>query len=116
MSCLVYTHNLDIGDFNKCRSGYAGKHCRARCIYPYYGEECESECNCSERMCDVATGCKAVDEGMAHFLTIREIQNVFHSTHLKSFKTNYNSEFVSSQKCSFVIVEKTNEFFGEYGI
>lgn len=39
-------------------------YCRAKCMYPYYGEECEAKCNCSEPMCDVTTGCKVVDEGM----------------------------------------------------
>lgn len=33
-------------------------------MYPYYGEECVSQCNCSEPMCDVTTGCTTVDEGI----------------------------------------------------
>lgn len=37
---------------------------RARCIYPHYGEDCEAQCNCSEPLCDVNIGCKAVDEGI----------------------------------------------------
>lgn len=47
-----------------CLTGYFGRYCRARCIYPYYGEECGAQCNCSKPLCDVATGCKAVDKGM----------------------------------------------------
>lgn len=65
----LYLH-VDIEDSKKCRPGYVGRYCRARCIYPYYGEEC----NCSEPMCDVATGCKTDDRGMAHLLSIRSIK------------------------------------------
>lgn len=48
-------------------------------MYPYYGEECEAKCNCSEPMCDVTTGCKVVDEGMIQMSTkkIRVISKVF---------------------------------------
>lgn len=55
----------DFEESEKCQPGYIGKYCRAKCIYPYYGEECEAECNCSKPMCDVTLGCKAVDKGMA---------------------------------------------------
>eukprot|EP00105_Crassostrea_gigas_P017137 XP_011434796.1 PREDICTED: multiple epidermal growth factor-like domains protein 10 isoform X1 [Crassostrea gigas] len=62
------THTLDIEESDKYRPGYIGKYCRARCIYPYFGKECEAECNCSEPMCDVATGCGAVDRGMTPYV------------------------------------------------
>lgn len=38
-------------------------------MYPYYGEECMAECNCSELLCNATTGCKAVDEGMIQIFT-----------------------------------------------
>lgn len=38
-------------------------------MYPYYGEECVSQCNCSEPMCDVTTGCTTVDEGIIQMST-----------------------------------------------
>lgn len=47
-----------------CLTGYFGRYCRARCVYPYNGEECEAECNCIEPLCDATIGCKAVDEGI----------------------------------------------------
>lgn len=61
---------LDIEKSDKCHPGYVGRFCRARCIYPYYGEECEKQCNCSEPICDVTIGCKAGDRGMAQKLWI----------------------------------------------
>lgn len=64
---LLLSIYLDIDDFEKCNPGYVGRFCRARYVYPLYGEEFEAQCNCSERMFDVATGCKPVDRGMAHF-------------------------------------------------
>lgn len=91
---VVYVHYLDIDDSNKCRPGYVGKYCRARCIYPYYGDECEALCNCNELSCDVATGCKAVDRGMVYLFTIKEIKSLFQSTLLESFTTNFNSKFM----------------------
>lgn len=48
-SLLVDTHTLDIEESDKCRPGYIGKYC-------------------SEPMCDVATGCGAVDRGMTPYV------------------------------------------------
>lgn len=81
-------HYLDTKDSNKCRPGYVGKYCRAKCMYPYYGEECLSRCNCSEPICDVATGCKAVDRDIAFLLPIKEINSLLYST--QSSKIMYN--------------------------
>lgn len=33
-------------------------------MYPYYGVECESQCNCSEHQCDATTGCSTSTVGM----------------------------------------------------
>lgn len=48
-SLLVDTHTLDIEESDKCRPGYIGKYC-------------------SEPMCDVATGCGAVDRGITPYV------------------------------------------------
>lgn len=33
-----------------------------------FWKRCEAECNCSEPMCDVATGCGAVDRGLTPYV------------------------------------------------
>ena len=47
-----------------CPPGYFGYLCKAKCVYPYYGEECQGHCDCSENLCDVTHGCQPVTESM----------------------------------------------------
>ena len=47
-----------------CSPGYFGYLCKAKCVYPYYGEECKGHCDCSENLCDVTNGCQPVTEGV----------------------------------------------------
>ena len=49
-----------------CLPGYFGYLCKAKCVYPFYGEECQGHCDCNENLCDVTHGCKPVTEGMFH--------------------------------------------------
>ena len=45
---------------NICPPGYFGSLCRAKCIYPSYGNECKEVCDCSEDVCNVTTGCQGM--------------------------------------------------------
>ena len=49
-----------------CPPGYFGYLCKAKCVYPYYGKECQGHCDCSENLCDVSHGCQPVTEGMLY--------------------------------------------------
>nr|XP_022295396.1 uncharacterized protein LOC111105406 isoform X2 [Crassostrea virginica] len=44
---------------DKCSSGYNGQQCAYPCLYPYYGEDCLSKCDCTEEQCDFVFGCTA---------------------------------------------------------
>ena len=44
-----------------CLPGYLGWNCSEICPHPNYGSECQEECECEERLCDVATGCFSLD-------------------------------------------------------
>lgn len=37
--------------------GYTGENCLTTCPYPYYGLDCQRECDCSRERCDVSSGC-----------------------------------------------------------
>lgn len=39
--------------------GYIGPNCSYKCPFPFYEENCMNMCNCSNKACDVATGCRA---------------------------------------------------------
>ncbi|XP_061195766.1 uncharacterized protein LOC133203995 [Saccostrea echinata] len=41
----------------ECPVGYMGLNCFMECRYPGYGKSCQEECNCSEELCDISTGC-----------------------------------------------------------
>ncbi|XP_065929625.1 cell death abnormality protein 1 [Magallana gigas] len=41
-----------------CNVGYSGKNCDTKCVFPSFGKDCKSTCNCKEINCDHAEGCK----------------------------------------------------------
>ncbi|XP_034308996.1 multiple epidermal growth factor-like domains protein 10 [Magallana gigas] len=41
-----------------CTSGYTGINCDTKCIYPLFGQDCQSVCNCTEEHCDHIYGCR----------------------------------------------------------
>ncbi|XP_062581430.1 multiple epidermal growth factor-like domains protein 10 [Saccostrea cucullata] len=40
-----------------CKAGYFGINCSRPCRFPNYGEDCQSECDCEEHVCNVSFGC-----------------------------------------------------------
>lgn len=38
--------------------GYIGLNCSNKCPFPFYGEKCKKQCDCSNDTCDVSTGCR----------------------------------------------------------
>lgn len=44
--------------------GYIGENCRGKCTYPYYGVDCQGECDCDEDSCDFSTGCTNMTKGI----------------------------------------------------
>lgn len=47
-------HLIDLA----CNVGYSGKNCDTKCVFPSFGKDCKSTCNCKEINCDHAEGCK----------------------------------------------------------
>lgn len=41
----------------ECPVGYYRLNCSEKCIYPTYGVDCQSQCECSRDKCNVVTGC-----------------------------------------------------------
>ncbi|XP_056013948.1 scavenger receptor class F member 2-like isoform X2 [Ostrea edulis] len=58
--CPDYKWNVESQRCEKCLPGYLGINCSIMCLYPYYGEECQEECDCERELCDVSVGCKDV--------------------------------------------------------
>lgn len=44
--------------------GYHGENCSLRCPYPFFGNECQMQCNCSKDLCDISTGCPIETTGI----------------------------------------------------
>nr|XP_022294292.1 scavenger receptor class F member 1-like [Crassostrea virginica] len=40
-----------------CSLGYTGNRCEIPCRYPGFGKGCQSDCNCTEKLCNHITGC-----------------------------------------------------------
>nr|XP_022294291.1 uncharacterized protein LOC111104561 [Crassostrea virginica] len=40
-----------------CSLGYTGNRCELQCRYPGFGKDCQSVCNCPEKLCNHITGC-----------------------------------------------------------
>lgn len=40
-----------------CKVGYFGPNCDTKCVYPSYGNDCQSKCNCKDTYCDHVEGC-----------------------------------------------------------
>lgn len=41
----------------ECAIGYYGVDCEEPCLYPYYGENCNGNCECFQQYCNISFGC-----------------------------------------------------------
>lgn len=96
---LIVNWNLNFLLFNKlkrdknvfsvhadCDPGYFGKNCRGKCTYPYYGDECQSQCDCDKDSCDVSVGCTNATQGI-----VWHVQYVLNKLF---FQLNWNSHYL----------------------
>lgn len=47
-----------------CEIGFFGKNCNTKCIYPTFGQGCQSVCDCNVTNCDHVKGCVQSHGGM----------------------------------------------------
>lgn len=40
------------------------------CPYPFFGKECQMQCNCSKDLCDISTGCPIETTGIYFISTL----------------------------------------------
>ncbi|XP_052718550.1 protein draper-like isoform X2 [Crassostrea angulata] len=40
-----------------CEVGFSGPNCSKPCQYPSFGQQCQEECNCTQDICNIITGC-----------------------------------------------------------
>lgn len=40
-----------------CEAGYSGYNCTIKCVYPLYGQGCQSKCKCTKEDCNFMNGC-----------------------------------------------------------
>ena len=52
-NAIIYLINIHAA----CEKGYTGTNCEKECVYPSYGLDCQSECNCIASQCDHSDGC-----------------------------------------------------------
>nr|XP_034334258.1 multiple epidermal growth factor-like domains protein 6 [Crassostrea gigas] len=57
--CPGYMWNYNSIVCEQCMAGYIGRNCTSKCPFPYYGVECQQECNCNQTLCNISTGCIA---------------------------------------------------------
>lgn len=48
--------------FAACEKGRHGLKCENVCHFPYYGVDCQSQCNCAEVYCHYSDGCNQTSE------------------------------------------------------
>lgn len=48
--------------FAACEKGKHGFYCEKRCVFPYYGFDCQSQCKCVGEYCHYADGCNHTSE------------------------------------------------------
>lgn len=53
LNAIVYLINIHAA----CEEGYTGTNCETVCVYPSYGLDCQSVCNCIVKQCDHTNGC-----------------------------------------------------------
>lgn len=58
--CSGYKLNKTTQQCEKCPLGYTGMGCVYKCLYPFYGDGCFMNCDCSAEMCDFMSGCKYI--------------------------------------------------------
>uniref|UniRef100_A0A8W8MDU3 Uncharacterized protein n=1 Tax=Magallana gigas TaxID=29159 RepID=A0A8W8MDU3_MAGGI len=60
--CSGYRLNNEQNQCIPCLKGYNGILCEEPCVFPYYGFDCQSQCNCTEVYCNYADGCNQFSE------------------------------------------------------
>lgn len=78
-----------------CEKGYSGTNCDTLCVYPSYGLDCQSSCNCTAKQCDHANGCTRHPKGMLQFclhvrLSIKKRDYYFASYELYFISNKHN--------------------------
>lgn len=55
---LVFgTYSVDFGYRLACETGFYGPNCDTMCLFPTYGLDCQSLCNCDVTYCHHVNGC-----------------------------------------------------------
>lgn len=76
--------------------GYTGENCLTTCPYPYYGLDCQRECDCSRERCDVSSGCIDYSTSNSYYL--------HHFATLASYCLNkLNVKIILQLECFFLI-------------
>lgn len=68
-----------------CIPGYVGENCLGKCTYPYYGMDCQNQCDCDENRCDFSTGCTNFTKGFASPCTLMVINNNLYFQMIRTF-------------------------------
>lgn len=56
--CSGFRWNQEQATCIRCKMGYIGINCDVRCTFPFFGLDCQLICNCLEKNCNYANGCK----------------------------------------------------------
>uniref|UniRef100_A0A8W8MCU1 EGF-like domain-containing protein n=1 Tax=Magallana gigas TaxID=29159 RepID=A0A8W8MCU1_MAGGI len=76
--CLGYKWNDILEKCTPCKKGYSGPKCDTICVYPSYGLDCQSSCNCIANQCDHANGCKQHTKDISHESTTNVLEQTTH--------------------------------------
>lgn len=58
--------------FSACLDGFIGEECKISCPYPAYGRNCDLNCDCEEKYCNVSMGCL---QGKVYVIQITCVRN-----------------------------------------
>lgn len=84
-----YWPNIHLSIFKACTSGYTGINCATKCIYPLFGQDCQSVCNCTKEHCDHVDGCrnssgKTIENVCSGYVVRCHVKNLINQSYVKA--------------------------------
>eukprot|EP00105_Crassostrea_gigas_P036578 XP_019920726.1 PREDICTED: uncharacterized protein LOC109617997 [Crassostrea gigas] len=74
--CEGYKLDIALDTCIPCERGFTGINCVTNCIYPSYGQDCQSLCDCNATYCHYANGCIRFSEYQSQSTTHMNFRTV----------------------------------------
>ncbi|XP_065928743.1 uncharacterized protein [Magallana gigas] len=112
--CLGYKWDDILEKCTPCKKGYLGTNCESMCVYPSYGLDCQSSCNCIANQCDHPNGCKHHTQDFSHESTTNFLEETTHFELLtkEPFHVKANTVKAASTPTTHIVYYKSTMAIG----